>query len=162
MDAEELLLRELQEHPQQKLNKDDVPRVAKIVSEYQGKINAYLHEQQEKKEGRRHRFADWVANFVGSWPFVLGLAVIVGVWVIVNDSRSSLYTLSFCLSIFTVFQAALIQMSQNRQAVKDKQEQMLDNAINYKAEQENLEIQHHLRKMDERLNHLEKQKRTDS
>ncbi|MNT60173.1 hypothetical protein D3C72_1977330 [compost metagenome] len=64
--------------------------------------------------------------------------------------------LSFILSIFTVFQATLIQMSQNRQAVKDKQEQIMDIAINYKAEKENVEIQNHLQQMEERLKYMER------
>ncbi|WP_052476165.1 DUF1003 domain-containing protein [Cohnella kolymensis] len=154
--SEELLMQELEKYPKHKMNKDDVYRVARMVNEYQGKIKAHLHEQQEKKAGRMDRFADRVANFGGSWRFVAALTVILTVWLIWDHGRLSLFMLSFSLSIFTVFQAALIQMSQNRQAMKDKQEQMLDIAINYTAEQENLEIQKRLTHIDKRLHGLEK------
>jgi uncharacterized membrane protein len=154
--SEELLMQELEKYPKHKLNKDDVDRVARMVTEYQGKIKAHLHEQQEKRASRMDRFADWVANFGGSGRFVAALTVILTVWLIWDHGRLSLFMLSFCLSVFTAFQAALIQMSQNRKAIKDKQEQMLDIAINYTAEQENLDIQNRLARIDERLQTLEK------
>jgi uncharacterized membrane protein len=46
-------------------------------------------------------------------------------------------------------------MSQNRQAARDKQEAIMDFAINYKAERENLEIQKLLEKMNARLSQIE-------
>jgi uncharacterized membrane protein len=158
-DSESSLLNELEkQYPNRKQNTDDIRRVASMVNEYKGNIKAGLHEQQEQKAGRWDRFADWVANFGGSWRFVITLCLIVALWLGYDNSRTSLFMLSFCLSVFTAFQAALIQMSQIRQAVKDKQEQMLDIAINYKAEQENLEIQEKLHTIDIRLrsidNHL--------
>jgi uncharacterized membrane protein len=155
---EEILLRELEKFPKQKINKDDVKRVAEMVNEYQGKIKSYLYEQQEKNTSRLDRFADKVACFCGSWSFVTTLAILVVVWITWEPSRMSLFMLSFSLSVFTAFQAALIQMSQNRQAAKDKQEQMLDNAISYKAEKENLDIEAHLISIDKRLASLEKSK----
>ncbi|ANE48988.1 hypothetical protein SY83_16925 [Paenibacillus swuensis] len=161
LDSEELLLRELEQYPRKKINKDDVHRVAKMVNEYQGKIKAYLHEQQEKKASRLDRFADRVAIFGGSWWFVAILALVLMIWLIMDSGRTSMFMLSFSLSIFTAFQAALIQLSQNRQAAKDKQEQMLDIAINYKAEQENLEIQEMLNEINNRLTDLEKKLEED-
>jgi uncharacterized membrane protein len=155
---EELLLRELEKFPKEKLNKDDMKRVTEMVNEYQGKIKSYLYEQQEKKTSRLDRFADKVACFGGSWQFVFTLAILITVWLAWDDSRMSLFMLSFSLSVFTSFQAAIIQMCQNRRAGKDKQEQMLDNAISYKAEKENLDIQSQLRSIDKRLASLEKRK----
>jgi uncharacterized membrane protein len=49
----------------------------------------------------------------------------------------------------------VILMSQNRQAARDKEEAIMDFAINYKAEQENLEIQKILLKIDKRLEQIE-------
>jgi uncharacterized membrane protein len=153
---EELLLRQLEKFPKHKLNKDDVKRVTGMVNEYQGQIKSYLYEQQEKKTSRLDRFADKIACFGGSWRFVTTSAILVLVWVTWDHSRMSLFMLSFGLSVFTVFQAALILMSQNRQEAKDKQEQILDNAISYKAEKENLDIQVQLKSIDNRLASLEK------
>jgi hypothetical protein len=50
LDSEEFLLWELERYPRKKLTKNDVHRVALMVNEYNGKIKAHLHEQQEKKE----------------------------------------------------------------------------------------------------------------
>ncbi|MNV38006.1 hypothetical protein D3C71_1295420 [compost metagenome] len=155
LNADELLLRELEQFPEGKPDTHDIHRLAKMVNEYQGNIKAGLYEQHEKKAGTGARIADKVAIFGGSWKFIFSLAAILGSWLIWNHSRSSLFMLSFILSIFTVFQATLIQMSQNRQAVKDKQEQIMDIAINYKAEKENVEIQNHLQQMEERLKYME-------
>jgi uncharacterized membrane protein len=52
-------------------------------------------------------------------------------------------------------QAPVILMSQNRQAARDKEESIMDFAINYKAEQENLEIQKILKQMNNHLNEIE-------
>lgn len=154
-DSKSSLLSELEKYPSQNENADDIKRVASMVNEYKGNIKAHLHEEQEQKAGRWERFADWVANFGGSWLFVITLCLIVILWLAYDSSRTSLFMLSFSLSVFTAFQAAMIQMSQIRQAVKDKQDQMLDIAINYKAEQENLEIQEKLHTIDIQLRSIE-------
>lgn len=151
----ESLLKELEKHPSRKPDKDDIKRVASMVNEYKGSIKSHLHEQQEQKVGHGERFADWVAKLGGSWLFVINFGLIVILWLAYDSSRSSLFILSFCLSVFTVFQAAMIQMSQNRQTLKDKQEQMLHIAINYKAEKENLEMQEKLHKIDNQLQVIE-------
>ncbi|MFE6797005.1 DUF1003 domain-containing protein [Paenibacillus chitinolyticus] len=153
--SEERLLKELEKYPRQKLHKEDVERVTEMVRDYQGKIKAHLHEQQEKKTNRWDRMADHVAVLAGSWWFVTSSAVIITVWMLVNSERNSLFILSFSLSILSLFQSTLIQKSQNRQAAKDKQEQMLDIAINYKAEQENLEIQQNLKELEVKLQWIE-------
>lgn len=48
-------------------------------------------------------------------------------------------------------------MSQNRQANRDKQEAILDFAINYRAEQENMEMKELLERMDQRLERMERE-----
>lgn len=149
------LLRELEEYPNRKQNEDDIKRVASMVNEYKGSLKSHLHEQQEQRVGKRERFADWVAKLGGSWLFVIIFCLIVILWLTYDSSRNSLFKLSFCLSVFTVFQATMIQMSQNRQVIKDKQEQMLHIAIDYKAEKENLEMQEKLHKIDNQLQAIE-------
>ncbi|GIP39564.1 hypothetical protein J31TS4_28440 [Paenibacillus sp. J31TS4] len=154
---EEELLQQLESYPEQKLNKEDVFRVAEMVNEYQGKIKVYLREQQEKKDSRIDRLADRVALFGGSWWFILAIAIIILIWILWNQitGRDTLFYLSFSLSCLSIFSAPFILMSQNRQAAKDKQEQMLHTAIDYKAEQENLEIKRMLERIDERIRQLE-------
>jgi len=73
----------------------------------------------------------------------------------VHFDGSPFILLNLILSCLAALQAPVILMSQNRQAARDKQEAIMDFAINYKAERENLEIQRLLEKMDQRLDQIE-------
>lgn len=90
------------------------------------------------------RLADRVASFGGSWMFIslFGLAL-VG-WVLLNteilgqtafDPYPYIF-LNLMLSMLAAIQAPIILMSQNRQAVKDRQMAAYDYEINLKAEVE--------------------------
>lgn len=74
----------------------------------------------------------------------------------VHFDESPFILLNLILSWLAALQAPVILMSQNRQAARDKQEAIMDFAINYKAERENLEIQLLLEKMDQRLAQIER------
>ena len=63
--------------------------------------------------------------------------------------------LNLILSCISALQAPVILMSQNRQAARDKQEAILDFAINYRAEQENMELKTLLERLDKRLERVE-------
>jgi uncharacterized membrane protein len=52
--------------------------------------------------------------------------------------------LNLILSCMVSLQAPVIQMSQNREAKRQKEESIMDFAINFKAEQENIEIKGYL------------------
>ena len=62
--------------------------------------------------------------------------------------------LNLVLSFLAGFQAPIILMSQNRQAARDKHEAMIDFAINYQAEQENVEMQAQLKRMESMIEEL--------
>jgi uncharacterized membrane protein len=76
--------------------------------------------------------ADAIANFVGSWPFIIIQSIILIIWVILNlihVVRFDPYPF-ILLNLFLSFQAAyatpMILMSGNRQSARDRQQSNLD------------------------------------
>ncbi|WP_216855890.1 DUF1003 domain-containing protein [Paenibacillus qinlingensis] len=160
----EKLFHELDNDPNFKLDNDQLERIASIVNAYKGNIKSHLIEQQEKKSSWADRLADNIATFGGSWAFILLFSLFLVIWMSINVmsfafDKPPFILLNLILSCISAFQAPVILMSQNRQASKDKQEAILDFAINYHAEQENMEIKVLLERLDQRLNRIEQQGR---
>ncbi|NEU11750.1 DUF1003 domain-containing protein [Methylobacterium sp. BTF04] len=109
------------------------------------------------------RIADKVAQFGGSWAFMIGfIAILIG-WIVVNTVILARYGrefdaypyifLNLMLSMVAALQAPVILMSQNRQAARDRVAASLDYEVNLKAE---IEIMALHEKLDEiRIHHLE-------
>ncbi|MDR6554315.1 DUF1003 domain-containing protein [Paenibacillus qinlingensis] len=157
----EQLFQELDNDPGFKLDNDQLERITAMVNAYQVSIKSHLIEQQEKKSSRLDRFADHIASFGGSWSFILIISVFLIGWLIINVTniaydKPPFILLNLILSCISAFQAPVILMSQNRQAARDKQEAILDFAINYHAEQENMELKELLQRLEKRLEGLEK------
>jgi uncharacterized membrane protein len=99
------------------------------------------------------RMSDKVAFFGGSWRFILGFAVVIGIWVAVNTiallrqpfDPYPYILLNLVLSCLAAIQAPVIMMSQNRQDAKDRMRSEHDYQLNLKAE---LEIRHLNEKLD--------------
>jgi uncharacterized membrane protein len=143
------------------LNNDQLERITAMVNAYEVNIKSHLTEQQEKKSSWSDRLADQMASFGGSWSFILIFTVFLILWMIINVTslaydKPPFILLNLILSCISAFQAPVILMSQNRQAARDKQEAILDFAINYRAELENLELKELLERLDKRLERLEK------
>ncbi|HSC70960.1 MAG TPA: DUF1003 domain-containing protein [Candidatus Methylomirabilis sp.] len=104
------------------------------------------------------RVADKVAEFGGSWSFILSFGGILVVWISVNSiallrqpfDPYPYILLNLVLSCLAAIQAPVIMMSQNRQEAKDRLRAEHDYQVNLKAE---LEIRHLTWKMDQLLNH---------
>lgn len=88
------------------------------------------------------RLADRVAEFGGSWPFISIFGLFLAGWVVLNteilgktafDPYPYIF-LNLVLSMLAAIQAPIIMMSQNRQAVKDRQMAAHDYEVNLKAE----------------------------
>jgi len=102
------------------------------------------------------RLADRVAAIGGSWGFIIGFAVVLFVWMLINSKALQGLGLSFdpfpfiflnlMLSMLAAIQAPVIMMSQNRQAAKDRLTEKLDYEINLRAE---LEIMRLHEKLDQ-------------
>ncbi|MCA9941414.1 MAG: DUF1003 domain-containing protein [Anaerolineales bacterium] len=89
------------------------------------------------------RAADWVANFVGSWPFLIGQSLLLLLWIMLNVvgflrhwDPYPFILMNLILSTQAAFTAPVIMMSQNRQAARDRLEAHNDFLINQKAEEE--------------------------
>lgn len=92
------------------------------------------------------QFADRIAAFVGSWPFIILFIALLFAWIVFNTllmARAGktfdpypYILLNLMLSMVAALQAPLIMMSQNRQAAKDRFEAEHDYEVNLKAELE--------------------------
>ncbi len=99
------------------------------------------------------RLADKIADFGGSWTFILTFCGFLALWILVNAglllSRPfdpyPFILLNLMLSFLASLQAPVIMMSQNRQEARDRQRAEGDYKVNLKAE---LEIRHLHEKMD--------------
>lgn len=112
-----------------------------------------LEEQPELTLGQR--IADRVAEFGGSWTFILSFFGFLTIWIIANIFFLRSHTfdpypfilLNLILSCIAALQAPVIMMSQNRQEQKDRERSKKDFMINMKAELE-------IRILHEKLDHL--------
>lgn len=104
------------------------------------------------------RMADKIADFGGSWTFILSFLGFLLVWISFNIFWLSnkgfdpypFILLNLLLSCIAALQAPVIMMSQNRQEEKDRERAKEDLLINQKAEEE-------IRSLHEKLDLLIKQ-----
>lgn len=99
-------------------------------------------EEIERSLGWQDRLADRVAEFNGSWSFILGLGGITLAWFLINTPGLSprpfdeypYVFFNLLLAILVALQGPLIVMSQNRQARKDRATAETDFKVNLKNE----------------------------
>ena len=110
-------------------------------------------EEIEKHLSWRDKLADRVAEFNGSWGFILGLGALSLLWVFINTlgllAALDPYPYQFfnlVLAILVGLQGPLIVMSQNRQTIKDRATAETDFKVNLKNE---VNIETILREMGE-------------
>ncbi len=107
------------------------------------------------------RMADNVAQFGGSWRFLIAFAVLLSLWIAINvfiairmhDHAFDPYPfilLNLILSCLASVQAPIIMMSQNRTEARDRRRAEDDYKVNLKAE---LEIRDLRDKFDHLLDH---------
>src|SRR5712671_7016662 len=88
------------------------------------------------------RAADIIAEFGGSWKFIISAVLFFNLWVLINtwllaDSAFDAYPyllLSTAINMLAVLQAPIILMSQNRQSHKDRLRAEIDYQVNLKNE----------------------------
>jgi uncharacterized membrane protein len=113
-----------------------------------------VNDEAEEKLTFGERVSDKVAEFGGSWRFIIAFSGMMFVWMTLNGLilGSHAYDpfpfilLNLVLSALAALQAPVIMMSQNRQAAKDRLRSDLDYEIDRKAE---LEVTHLHRKIDQ-------------
>ena len=90
------------------------------------------------------KLADRVAAVGGSWGFIIGFGVFLGLWAVLNTVLLASHAfdpfpfifLNLMLSMLAALQAPIIMMSQNRQAAKDRLSAEHDYVVNLRAELE--------------------------
>lgn len=107
------------------------------------------------KDSFSEKIADKVADFGGSWTFILSFLGFLLLWIAVNVILFAnkgfdpypFILLNLILSCVAALQAPIIMMSQNRQEVKDRDRAKNDYMINLKSELE-------IRILHEKIDHL--------
>ncbi|MGA7800296.1 MAG: DUF1003 domain-containing protein [Gammaproteobacteria bacterium] len=101
------------------------------------------------------RLSDRLAEFGGSWTFLISFAAVLGLWVMVNTvilmrhpfDPYPFILLNLVLSCLAAIQAPIIMMSQNRQEDRDRLRAQHDYQVNMKAELE-------IRQLHEKIDHM--------
>ncbi|RRK10843.1 DUF1003 domain-containing protein [Lactiplantibacillus garii] len=102
------------------------------------------HEELEESLTFGQRIADGVAQFGGSWAFIISFVAVMLAWMIINVipifthhfDPYPFILLNLFLSMVAAIQAPLIMMSQNRAAEYDRLEARNDFRVNAKSEEE--------------------------
>lgn len=112
-------------------------------------------EEDEKEITFGQKLADKVAEFGGSWGFIIFFLSFLVAWILLNVFWLSNHgfdpypfiLLNLILSCIAAIQAPVIMMSQNRQEEKDRERSKKDYKINLKSELE-------IRELHEKIDHL--------
>lgn len=121
-------------------------------------ISKNVNDAYQEETTVGDRFADKIAEFGGSWKFIIIFFTILAIWIIINSisffnnsyDPYPFILLNLILSCLASIQAPIIMMSQNRQAAKDRLRAEMDYKVNLKAE---LEIRHLKTKLDQLSSH---------
>jgi len=123
------------------------------------KNNAILSENIQDEIDEQITFgekiADHIAEFGGSWTFIIAFFLFVVIWMVINVwlfiakpfDPFPFILLNLILSCLAAIQAPIIMMSQNRMDKKDRQRSEHDYKINLKAELE-------IKLLSDKIDHL--------
>jgi uncharacterized membrane protein len=118
-------------------------------------LSADIGKQFERKLTFGEQLSDQIAEFGGSWKFLISFGAVLLLWIVVNGVVLTTHAfdpypfilLNLVLSCLAAVQAPIIMMSQNRAEARDRLRAENDYKVNLKAE---LEIRH----LHEKLDHL--------
>jgi len=134
------------------------------LSELEKEVIDALHKNQvisdniddviDEKSTFGQRIADKIADFGGSWTFIISFLALLFSWIGINlylltrpFDPYPFILLNLILSSIAALQAPVIMMSQNRQEQKDRLRSKHDYQVNLKAELE-------IRMLHEKIDHL--------
>lgn len=128
-------------------------KVLKSLSNGKSLVSKVEQEKDNRTFGQK--VADKVADFGGSWTFIISFFLFLALWIAANvfifvNKEFDPYPfilLNLILSCIAALQAPIIMMSQNRQEEKDRERAKKDYMINLKSELE-------IRLIDDKLDHL--------
>src|SRR3954452_10134716 len=118
-------------------------------------LSADISSQFDRKLTFGERLSDQIAEFGGSWKFLITFGAVILVWIGFNAVMLATHAfdpypfilLNLVLSCLAAVQAPVIMMSQNRSEARDRLRAENDYKVNLKAE---LEIRH----LHEKVDHL--------
>ncbi|MGZ3847102.1 MAG: DUF1003 domain-containing protein [Flavisolibacter sp.] len=91
------------------------------------------YERKEAEDSFGDRLADYVANGMGSWTFIIAQTLIVAGWMVLNFvafinhwDPYPFILLNLLFSTQAAYSAPIIMMSQNRQSERDRAKAMAD------------------------------------
>lgn len=107
-------------------------------------LSENLNEEYEKTLTFGDRISDKIAEFGGSWKFIIWFGVVLFVWIAINSAVMlwrpfdpyPFILLNLVLSLLAAIQAPIIMMSQNRQEDRDRIRAENDYQVNLKSEME--------------------------
>lgn len=120
------------------------PRLREAFDDSSLISNALTLDDNDNPSTLGEQWADKVAEFGGSWTFIIFFGSVMLVWIGLNSLALRQHAfdpypyilLNLVLSCLAAIQAPIIMMSQNRQETKDRQRAQNDFLINLKAEVE--------------------------
>jgi uncharacterized membrane protein len=118
-------------------------------------LAADVDSDYEENWSLGERLADRIADFGGSWTFLILFGLFIVAWIMINSlvlywrpvDPFPFILLNLLLSCLAAIQAPIIMMSQNRQEAKDRLRARNDYQVNLKAELE-------IRQLHEKIDHL--------
>ncbi|MEO6177743.1 MAG: DUF1003 domain-containing protein [Flavobacterium circumlabens] len=126
-----------------------------VASLKEDKSIVSILEDEEETRDFGQKIADKVADFGGSWTFIISFLLFIVIWIsaniliLVNKGFDPypFILLNLILSCIAALQAPVIMMSQNRQEEKDRTRAKKDYMINLKSELE-------IRMIHDKIDHL--------
>ncbi len=118
-------------------------------------LSTNIDVELDQKLSFGENLADHIAEFGGSWMFLILFGIFIMIWIGINSAVMfwkpadpyPFILLNLILSCLAAIQAPVIMMSQNRQEAKDRLRAQHDYKINLKAELE-------VRQLHEKIDHL--------
>lgn len=119
-------------------------RERRILEALQARTHIARAPEDREEQTFGERMSDKVAEFGGSWTFIMLFGAFLVAWALINtfvlvtrafDPYPYIF-LNLLLSMIAAIQAPIIMMSQNRQAQKDRENAGHDYEVNLKAELE--------------------------
>jgi uncharacterized membrane protein len=116
-------------------------RLRRMDQMLQERVSRNVNEEQDKRMTLADRAADMIAEFGGSWTFIIVSMGIMLFWIVLNSyvlasgfDPAPYQILNLMLAVIASLQAPIIMMSQNRQSEKDRLRADLDYQVNLKNE----------------------------
>ncbi len=112
-------------------------------------MNMNWHQKHLTGRSLGDRFADTIADFVGSWPFVLLHVAWFSAWILLPVEPFPYGLLTMAVSLEAIFLTTLVLMSENRQEGRDRTQAEADYETNLRAKEEIEDLQERLARIED-------------